>query len=111
MKPHIRLINEKQTSVAIGGMLVLSAIQPIRDAMAPMKNTYIIYLMVVASRLKVHFAFAKKEILTAIQKATKLESHCEKPLDIIMANTDQCAIVFIKPIDAYFANVFNCFFS
>lgn len=44
-----------------------------------MKNTYIMYLMVVASALKVHLALAKKDTVTAMQKATKLENDCVAP--------------------------------
>lgn len=69
------------------------------------------YLIVVASRLKVHLAFAIKEILTAIQNAVKFESSCVKLLDTMMANTVQWAIVFTNPTDTYFKNVFNFFFS
>jgi hypothetical protein len=79
MKPQIRLIKEKTTSVIIGFTSNWSANQPIREAMAPMKNTYIMYLMVVASALKVHLALAKKDTVTAMQKATKLENDCGAP--------------------------------
>lgn len=85
----MRLIKEKTTSVIIGFTSNWSANQPIREAMAPMKNTYIMYLMVVASALKVHFALAKKDTVTAMQKATKLESDCGAPFIKMIAKTPQ----------------------
>lgn len=70
-KPQNRLIPENKMMVTIGFKFMVSPIQPIVDAMAPMKNTYIMYLIVVASESKVHFALAKKEKVTAMQNAPK----------------------------------------
>lgn len=89
MKPQTRLIAENTTSVSIGLILKQSASQPIMEAIAPMKNTYIMYLIVVALALKVHLALAKKETVTAMQKATKLENTCCAPFVNITAKTAQ----------------------
>lgn len=75
----MRLIIENITRVTTGLTFISSAIQPTKDAIAPIKATYIMYLMVVASELKVHFALIKKERVTAIQKAIKLDKDCDAP--------------------------------
>jgi len=54
-----------------------------------MKATYIRYLMVVASELKVHFALTKKEKVTAKQKATRLDKDCVAPWKNMTAKTAQ----------------------
>ena len=54
-----------------------------------MKNTYIMYLIVVALALKVHLALAKKDTVTAMQKATKLDNACGAPFVNITAKTAQ----------------------
>lgn len=80
---------ENTTSVSIGLTLNSSANQPIREAIAPMKNTYIMYLIVVALALKVHLALAKKDTVTAMQKATKLDNACGAPFVNITAKIAQ----------------------
>ena len=72
--PQTRLIPENKIMVAIGLKFMVSPIQPIDEAIAPMKNTYIMYLMVVASESNVHLALAKNEKVTAMQNAPKLAS-------------------------------------
>jgi len=98
MKPQIRLINENAINVNSGGSEQLSEAQPTLVATVPMKNTYIMYLKVVASDEKVHFALAKKEKVTATQNAPKLASDCvESKKRNSIANTIQCKAVLIMP--------------
>lgn len=73
-KPHTRLTHENTNNVMTGGTCNLSEYAPIMMAIIPMKITYMMYLIVVASALNVHLAFAKKENVTAVQNAMKLES-------------------------------------
>lgn len=89
MKPHIRLTAEKVTSVTIGFTSILSASHPTKNAMPPINSTYIAYRIVVASDLNVHFALTKNEMVTAMQKATTLESDCEEPPSSMSAKTAQ----------------------
>lgn len=85
-------------------MCSLSAEAPISVATAPMKNTYIMYLNVVASALKVQRAFAKNEKVTATQKAMKLDTDWLWSFLTHIANTTQCISVFRTPIVMYRAN-------
>jgi len=62
------------------------------------------YLNVVASALKVHLALAKKEKVTAVQKAMKLETDWLWPFFMQMANTTQWISVLRTPIVMYRAN-------
>lgn len=47
------------------------------------------YLIVVASALNVHFAFAKNENVTATQKAVKFDNDCGCPFFTQSANVPQ----------------------
>ncbi len=76
-------------------------------ATMPMKNTYMIYRIVVASEPNVHFAFAKKEKVTATQNAIKLESDCCAPFSTQMAKVTQWISVLITPTDMYLAKSFS----
>lgn len=111
MKPQTRLMAENTTSVSKGLILNSSANQPITEAIAPIKNTYIMYLMVVALALKVQRALAKKDTVTAMQKATKLDNDCCAPFVNRIAKTDQCTRVFIRPTEAYRMKIFNRYYS
>lgn len=85
----MRLMPENITRVTIGLIFISSAIKPTSEAIAPIKATYIRYLMVVASELKVHFALTKKEKVTAKQKATRLDKDCVAPWKNMTAKTAQ----------------------
>jgi len=76
-------------------------------ATMPMKNTYIMYLIVVASESKVHFALAKKEKVTATQNAIRLESDCCIPLSIKKAKLIQWISVLMTPTEMYLAKIFS----
>ncbi len=75
----MRLITENEIRVITGLIFMSSAYQPTIAAIIPMKKTYIMYRMVVASELKVHLALAKNENVTATQNAAKLENDCCDP--------------------------------
>lgn len=79
---------------------MLSPIHPTVDAIAPIKNTYIMYLMVVASESNVHLAFTKNENVTATQNAPKLAS-AWLVWKILYAtrNTIQCMAVLRIPTE------------
>jgi hypothetical protein len=68
-----RLITEKRIRVIIGFRFNLSLIEPMDAAIAPINPIYRKYLLVETLLLKVTFAFAKKEKVTAKQKAIKFE--------------------------------------
>jgi hypothetical protein len=101
INPQIKLIAEKTIKVMIGEIFIRSAQKPTKTAISPMNNTYIMYFMVVAFALKVHFALAKKEKVTATQNAAKFESDCSSPLSTHMAKVIQCMSVFMTPTDTY----------
>lgn len=90
-----------------GFIFIRSAYEPIMTATIPIKNTYIMYRMVVASEPNVHFAFAKKEKVTATQNAIKLDSDCCNPCSTQIANVTQWISVLITPIDMYLAKSFS----
>lgn len=76
-------------------------------ATMPMKNTYMMYRIVVASEPNVHFAFAKKEKVTATQNAIKLDSDCCNPFSTQMAKVIQWISVLMTPTDMYLAKSFS----
>jgi len=62
------------------------------------------YRVVFASALKVHLAFAKKENVTATQKAARLDIDWLAPLAKSATKTAQWISVLITPTDIYLAN-------
>lgn len=93
--------------VIAGLIFILSAYQPTAVAIIPMKKTYIMYRMVVASELNVHLALAKNEKVTATQKAAKFENDCCEPAVYREVNTTQWIRVLTTPTEAYRVNNFN----
>jgi len=79
MNPATRLNPENTISVSSAGAWRLSAMYPVRTAIAPIKITKATYRPVVALVLNVHLALTKKLNVTATENATRFDIAWFKP--------------------------------